>query len=182
LPTTDQLGAKHIAENLRQAVELLAIQYAKSKVSDIVTISLGIATTIPTPDQLVANLSIPPTMPSIKQNRMVETEYVYIKLNDCITMETMRLSNEQIQVLKKTLSRLDSDARLYLFGSRVDDHKKGGDIDLLIESKKMTQADIRRLRLDFFAQFGEQKVDVLLDDGKKAHPFIKKIQQHAIEL
>ncbi len=44
----------------------------------------------------------------------------------------MRLGDDQIQVLKSKLNELSSSAKLYLFGSRVDDTKKGGDIDLLV--------------------------------------------------
>ena len=71
----------------------------------------------------------------------------------------MRLSEEQINVLKDSLKRLDALAKLYLFGSRLDDSKKGGDIDLLIKSKKLNRADIRKLRMDFYRHFGEQKMD-----------------------
>lgn len=55
LPATEQEGAEYIAENLRHAVESLALPHEKSRVTDVVTISLGLATTIPTPDQLLSN-------------------------------------------------------------------------------------------------------------------------------
>jgi predicted nucleotidyltransferase len=48
----------------------------------------------------------------------------------------MRLEKDQIEVLKNKLSELSSNAKLYLFGSRIDDTKKGGDIDLLVVVKK----------------------------------------------
>ena len=44
----------------------------------------------------------------------------------------MRLREEEIAVLKNSLNQLATDAHLYLFGSRVDDTKRGGDIDLFI--------------------------------------------------
>ena len=94
----------------------------------------------------------------------------------------MRISSEQIDLLKERLNYLDADACLYLFGSRVDDNKKGGDIDLLIKSKKLGRAEIRKLRMAFFERFGDQKMDILVDDGKKTNAFIEKIQQDAIEL
>lgn len=46
----------------------------------------------------------------------------------------MRLDNREILLLKDTLKKLSNSAQLYLFGSRVDDTKKGGDIDLLVVS------------------------------------------------
>ena len=94
----------------------------------------------------------------------------------------MRLSEEQINVLKDSLKRLDALAKLYLFGSRLDDSKKGGDIDLLIKSKKLNRADIRKLRMDFYRHFGEQKMDVILDDGKRNDAFLAAIREKAIEL
>jgi len=94
----------------------------------------------------------------------------------------MRLSLQEIKVLKTKLNDLDRNARLYLFGSRIDDQKKGGDIDLLIKSNTFKQADIRKLRLSFFDVFGEQKIDIIVDDGTDDNAFIKKIQQHAIEI
>jgi predicted nucleotidyltransferase len=94
----------------------------------------------------------------------------------------MRLKEEEIQTLKNTLKLLSEDARLYLFGSRVDDSKKGGDIDLLVISDKLSKKDIRKLRLDFFSKFGEQKIDIVLDDGSFSTPFVKIIFQKAVEL
>ncbi len=94
----------------------------------------------------------------------------------------MRLSQEHIMILKSKLNSLASDAKLYLFGSRVDDTKKGGDIDLLIVSKTLAKKDLRLLRIDFFNNFGEQKLDIVLDDGSFKDPFVKYIYKKAILL
>lgn len=46
----------------------------------------------------------------------------------------MRLSTEQIASLKRVVKQAAGpDARLRLFGSRVDDTAHGGDVDLLLE-------------------------------------------------
>ena len=71
--------------------------------------------------------------------------------------------------------------KLYLFGSRVDDNKRGGDIDLLVVSKELTRSDLRRVRVEFFKHFGEQKIDIVLDNGK-SDPFIEIIKQKAVEI
>ena len=48
----------------------------------------------------------------------------------------MRLSQESANIIKKTLSTHLKDARIFLFGSRVDDSKKGGDIDLFVKNSQ----------------------------------------------
>lgn len=54
---------------------------------------------------------------------------------------------------------------IHLFGSRVDDHRKGGDIDLWIEtSEKPKDARLlaRGIRLALEDALGEQKFDLLI--------------------
>jgi len=94
----------------------------------------------------------------------------------------MRLSEEEIGVLKDSVERLDREAELYLFGSRLDDRARGGDIDLLIRSRKLGRKELRRIRLDFFAHFGEQKLDLLLDDGHTAIPSSDSVSREARKL
>ena len=94
----------------------------------------------------------------------------------------MRLTLSQVDVLKNKLKSLSESAQLYLFGSRVDDAKKGGDIDLLVVSKTLTKRDLRLLRIEFFNYFGEQKLDIILDDGTFKNPFHKLIFQKAVLL
>ena len=57
LPATEVKGAFHVAENIRQAVERLAIEHRKSQVAPYVTLSLGVASVIPseagTPELLI---------------------------------------------------------------------------------------------------------------------------------
>ena len=94
----------------------------------------------------------------------------------------MRLSSEEVMLLKSTLKGLDEKAELYLFGSRVDDNKRGGDIDLLIVSSMFDKAAKRAFRLAFFERFGEQKLDVLVDDGSFLEPFHKIAFERGMKL
>ena len=94
----------------------------------------------------------------------------------------MRLHQSEIDLLKSTLTLLSKEAKLYLFGSRVDDTKKGGDIDLLVVSKKLKKKDLRILRIEFFKIFGEQKIDVLLDNGEFSNIFHQLIFKKAVLL
>jgi len=94
----------------------------------------------------------------------------------------MRISKDEINVLKNSLKQLSSDAKLYLFGSRTDETKKGGDIDLLVVSPKLNKRSLRKLRLDFFESFGEQKLDIVLDDGAFKNVFNRIIFDKAVLL
>ncbi|MGW8286678.1 MAG: diguanylate cyclase [Desulfobulbales bacterium] len=50
LPDTDIQGAVKVAEEMRQSIKSLHIEHVKSKVSDIVSISIGVASMIPQND------------------------------------------------------------------------------------------------------------------------------------
>jgi predicted nucleotidyltransferase len=46
----------------------------------------------------------------------------------------MRLNPSQIEIIRNTAQLVFGDiVRITLFGSRVDDHAKGGDVDLMVE-------------------------------------------------
>jgi len=48
----------------------------------------------------------------------------------------MRLSNDQRQSIVLAARRnLGEDAKIWLFGSRVDDTRRGGDVDLYVEAR-----------------------------------------------
>lgn len=94
----------------------------------------------------------------------------------------MRLTNKEIDTIKNSVLALDADARVYLFGSRIDDAKRGGDIDLLIESNILTKQDLRKIRWQFFGVFGEQKMDLVLDTGIENQTFINMTKPTAVQL
>lgn len=84
----------------------------------------------------------------------------------------MRLTPKEAQVIKNAILHRDPLAEVYLFGSRVDDRAKGGDIDILILSQVLDADDKRAIRIAIFQQLEEQKIDLVLakDDSD---PFIK---------
>ena len=77
----------------------------------------------------------------------------------------MRLSDTNIETIKRTATSVfGAGAEVYLFGSRTLDHKKGGDIDLLVRTEDSTNR--LKKRLQFLAQvklaIGDQKIDLLV--------------------
>ncbi len=49
----------------------------------------------------------------------------------------VRLSKNEIEIIKNTIKKYDPDAKIIIFGSRADLSKRGGDIDILVVSKKI---------------------------------------------
>ena len=49
----------------------------------------------------------------------------------------MRITEHEMNVIIEAVKNADQEARVWLFGSRVDDSKKGGDIDIAILSEKI---------------------------------------------
>ena len=86
----------------------------------------------------------------------------------------MRLSNQEINSIKKAFKEVFEDGRIFLFGSRVDDSKKGGDIDLYLIPKNKSYTLKQKIR--FLAKLdeyiGEQKIDVVL--AKNNDRYIEK--------
>lgn len=84
----------------------------------------------------------------------------------------MRISESERQSIKEIFLKLDAAAKVYLFGSRVHDDKKGGDIDLLVLSQKITEQDRRKIKLSLYDALGEQKIDLLIA-ADTSKPFVR---------
>ena len=82
----------------------------------------------------------------------------------------MRLKKEHIETIKKYSKEVfGSDTDVYLFGSRVDDSKKGGDIDIYLEtsfSGNVVEKKIKLLGL-LHQDIGEQKIDIVINNFRK---------------
>ena len=95
----------------------------------------------------------------------------------------MRLSQATCQAIKGSVAMIAPEAVCYLFGSRINDSLKGGDIDLLlITSKKLSLPLLSRLRRSILNQIGEQKIDIVNFSEDSTHPFKKIALENAIKL
>jgi predicted nucleotidyltransferase len=83
----------------------------------------------------------------------------------------MRITEYQKNAIIDAVKTADTDAKVWLFGSRIDDSKKGGDIDIAIFSEKIND-DImlkNQVRRFICGRIGEQKIDIVTStDGKEA--------------
>ncbi len=80
----------------------------------------------------------------------------------------MRLTSAQYHAIKKSFHDVFGEGEIYLFGSRVDDSRRGGDIDLYVRTSNLQ--NLMRKKVDFLSrlkhEIGEQKIDLVFDRHK----------------
>jgi predicted nucleotidyltransferase len=74
----------------------------------------------------------------------------------------MRLQKRILDKLKLAVKNSFGDVDVYLFGSRVDDTKKGGDIDLAIDTN-MSRLDFRKSKSKFFSFLIKNNLNLKID-------------------
>lgn len=91
----------------------------------------------------------------------------------------MRLTAEQTRLIRETVQmRFGPEARVWLFGSRVNDDAHGGDIDLLVEIGETIAQPFSAsiaLETDLQSTLGDQKIDILLRHGNNEPTPIQRI-------
>ena len=79
----------------------------------------------------------------------------------------MRLTEREKRIIKQLVKEvLGNQAQVWLFGSRVDDTKRGGDIDLFIEVELKNPLDRIQKKSNLWAklqqQLGAQRIDIII--------------------
>lgn len=78
----------------------------------------------------------------------------------------MRLKQHTIDTIKTTFANTFENGEIFLFGSRTNDTKRGGDIDLFLEIPDHT--DLFEKKIRFLARLkrslGDQKIDVVFNE------------------
>jgi predicted nucleotidyltransferase len=81
----------------------------------------------------------------------------------------MRLSEVYRSSIKRSFAEVFGEGHIYLFGSRVDDDARGGDIDLYLDTKEIE--NLFQKKIQFLAkikrEIGEQKIDVVFHINKE---------------
>jgi len=89
----------------------------------------------------------------------------------------MRLTYFETEAIIKSFKEVFESGKIYLFGSRVDDTLKGGDIDLYIDTAD--KETLIEKKIDFLVslkrKIGEQKIDVVFSRDKN-----RLIEQEAL--
>ncbi|WP_280554060.1 nucleotidyltransferase domain-containing protein [Halomonas sp. 25-S5] len=94
----------------------------------------------------------------------------------------MRLSAEQIAIIKQTAAEVFGDeVNVRVFGSRLDDDARGGDIDLLVESPCEIESKVDKMltltaRLQL--RIGDRPIDILVIDPSTA---LNPVHRHAMQ-
>lgn len=95
----------------------------------------------------------------------------------------MRLSKSQILAILKAKALFFPDSKIYLFGSRTDPSRSGGDIDLYILSENRVLDGVQK-RIDFLvllkSLIGDQKIDVVLADKSQKRAIDKIVEKEGI--
>lgn len=95
----------------------------------------------------------------------------------------MRIAPTQKKFIYDYWIEREATNQVYLFGSRADDTKKGGDIDILVLSeKKLHHSELYKMKQSFFSKFGEQKLDIVNFTTENDSAFKKHILSYAKSL
>jgi len=99
----------------------------------------------------------------------------------------MRLTQEQQSAIRSaSLEAFSPDVSVWLFGSRADDQKRGGDIDLLIQPGPGATDQPFARKIDFLTrlerELGERKVDVVIEAPQDTRPIVQIAHASGIKI
>ena len=95
----------------------------------------------------------------------------------------MRLSADEVKAICEEVRRLDSNAEIFLYGSRTDDSARGGDIDLLVVSDKLGFRDVLRLRTAILDRIGWQQLDLVVRRcDQLSEPLVASARESGVRL
>ena len=105
----------------------------------------------------------------------------------------MRLNDDQIQAIRQAATNaFGQGTSVWLFGSRVDDAKKGGDIDLLVCPQVRSAEDAAEPQQTFMQKIkmltllerylGERKIDLVVEQAQDPRPIVEVAHKTGIKI
>lgn len=99
----------------------------------------------------------------------------------------MRLSPEQLSAIRESATEAFGEGTVvWVFGSRVDDNRRGGDIDLLVAPPAYSAAEKLSRKLRFIAhlekRLGERKIDVVIEAPDDDRPIVRHAHRQGVRL
>jgi predicted nucleotidyltransferase len=95
----------------------------------------------------------------------------------------VRVNIAHVEFIKRSIKRYLPDASVHLIGSRVNDHLKGGDIDILVIGQNtLTGQEKRNIKIAFYKKFGEQKLDLISFKHDDESSFKEYVLLESVEL
>jgi predicted nucleotidyltransferase len=97
----------------------------------------------------------------------------------------MRLTEYQINLIKNfALQFFGNNTKIYLFGSRADDNKKGGDIDIYIETEVRENILDKKIGmlLELEKKLGQRKIDIVINNFSNYQPIYDVARKEGILL
>lgn len=97
----------------------------------------------------------------------------------------MRLKKEYAEMVKKiALKYFGENTKVYLFGSRTDPAKKGGDIDIYIETDLTDALFEKKIKMlvELKKNIGEQKIDIVINNFTRNLPIYEIAVREGIML
>ena len=95
----------------------------------------------------------------------------------------MRLTTERVETIRQRIQRhMGPHARIWLFGSRVDDNRRGGDVDLYVEPETPPGL-VDRLRCrSALADALDLNVDLIVQQPGRDLPIYRLAKQSGVAL
>lgn len=99
----------------------------------------------------------------------------------------MRLTEHEVESICSLFKRyFGEEAHLWLFGSRVDDAKRGGDIDLYIESPESNVDILFDAKIEYVnaleRAIGDRHVDIIIKSEGRELPIYQIARETGIQL
>ena len=95
----------------------------------------------------------------------------------------VRLREREVLTIKKAITEFDPEAEIFIFGSRADLSKKGGDIDILVLSDRIGWRERRKIRIALIKELGDRKIDLIVSQKDEIEePIVKLALEEGVKV